>query len=176
MSYKGKQAGTIASPEDFKVGDRVFVTSLSLEGTVKSPANKNGEVLVQMGFLSSKVNYKDLELLETKEDQARNEQKKKGRIPADRRGDRYSMNKSSTIKPEINILGCTVDEGIAKLEKYLDDAMMAGLESVRIVHGKGTGALRKGIHDYLRRQSYIKSYKLAELGEGDSGVTVVTFR
>lgn len=176
LSYKGRHASVISSPEDFSVGDRVFVTSLSLEGTVASPADKSGDINVQMGFLSSKVNYKDLELLETKEDHAKNEQKKKGRVPVDSRGDRYSMNKSATIKPEINILGCTVDEGIARLEKYLDDAMMSGLETVRIVHGKGTGALRKGIHDYLRRQSYIKSYKLAELGEGDSGVTVVTFR
>ena len=69
-----------------------------------------------------------------------------------------------------------MDEGVARLEKYLDDAMIAGLESVRVVHGKGTGALRKGIHEYLRRQSYVKSYKLAEFGEGDTGVTIVTFR
>ena len=167
MSYKGKQAGTIASPEDFKVGDRVFVTSLSLEGTVKSPANKNGEILVQMGFLSSNVSYKNLELLDQPDQKKDSENHSR---------DRYSFNKSATIRPEINILGCTVDEGIMRLEKYLDDAMMAGLETVRIVHGKGTGALRKGIHEYLRHQPYVKSYKLAELGEGDSGVTVVTFR
>ena len=167
LSYKGKQAGTIASPEDFKVGDRVFVTSLSLEGTVKSPANKNGEILVQMGFLSSNVSYKNLELLDQPDQKKDSENHSR---------DRYSFNKSATIRPEINILGCTVDEGIMRLEKYLDDAMMAGLETVRIVHGKGTGALRKGIHEYLRHQPYVKSYKLAELGEGDSGVTVVTFR
>ena len=176
LSYKGRHAEIITSPEDFTVGDRVFVTSLSLEGTVASPADKSGDINVQMGFLSSKVNYKDLELLETKKEIEKSEARKKGKIPADRRGDRYSMNKSATISPEINILGCTVDEGIAKLEKYLDDAMIAGLESVRIVHGKGTGALRRGIHEYLRRQTYVKNYKLAELGEGDSGVTIVTFR
>ena len=166
LAYRGKKANTVLSPDSFHVGDPVFVTTLSLNGTVKSPANKNGDVLVQMGFLTSTVNYKDLELL----DKPKSDDK-------DRRSrDRYSINKSATISPEINLLGCTVDEGILRLEKYLDDAMIAGLESVRVVHGKGTGALRKGIHEYLRRQSFVKSYKLAEFGEGDAGVTVVTFR
>ena len=90
--------------------------------------------------------------------------------------DRYSINKAATINPEINLLGNTVDEAIARLEKYLDDAMIAGLTSVRVVHGKGTGALRKGIHEYLRKLKFVKSYKLAEFGEGDAGVTIVTFK
>ncbi|MBR0381344.1 MAG: endonuclease MutS2 [Eubacterium sp.] len=172
LSYKGKSADVIRDPSDFKEGDPVFVTSLSLKGTVKSPANKNGDVVVQMGFLTSTVSYKDLELLE-----AEKEDSGKDRTGGKRRsGDRYSINKSATISPEINLLGNTVDEGVARLEKYLDDAMIAGLESVRVVHGKGTGALRKGIHEYLRRQSFVKSYKLAEFGEGDTGVTIVTFR
>ena len=118
-----------------------------------------------MGFLSSTVNYKDLELLDARKDTAQEKPK-----------DHYSINKAATISPEINLLGCTVDEGISRLEKYLDDAMIAGLSSVRVVHGKGTGALRKGIHEYLRRQKFVKSYQLAEFGEGDAGVTVVTFR
>ena len=94
----------------------------------------------------------------------------------DSSGDRYSINKAFTIQPEINLLGNTVDEAINRLEKYLDDAMIAGLTSVRVVHGKGTGALRKGIHEYLRKLKFVKSYKLAEFGEGDAGVTIVTFR
>ncbi len=166
LAYKGKEARTISSPQDFKPGDPVFVTTLSLNGTVKSPANKNGDILVQMGFLTSTVNYKDLELLE----------KPKKQEKSNRSMDRYSINKAATISPEINLLGATVDEAVVRLEKYLDDAMIAGLESVRIVHGKGTGALRKGIHEYLRRQKYVKSYELAQFGEGDAGVTVVTFR
>ena len=129
-----------------------------------------------MGFLSSTINYKDLELLDTKKESGSTGRGAQGQKSDNISHDRYSINKSATIKPEINLLGCTVDEGIMRLEKYLDDAMIAGLESVRIVHGKGTGALRKGIHDYLRRQKFIKSYKLAEFGEGDAGVTVVTFR
>ena len=165
MAYKSQKAKVIHSPEDFKVGDPVFVTTLSLKGVVKSPANKNGDVTVQMGFLSSTVNYKNLELLEPEKAPVENKPK-----------DRYSINKAATISPEINLLGNTVDEAIARLEKYLDDAMIAGLTSVRVVHGKGTGALRKGIHEYLRRQKFIKSYKLAEFGEGDAGVTIVTFK
>ena len=165
LAYKGKKARKIQKPEDFHVGDPVLVTTLSLNGTVKSPANKNGDIVVQMGFLSSTVNYKDLELLDARKDTAQEKPK-----------DHYSINKAATISPEINLLGCTVDEGISRLEKYLDDAMIAGLSSVRVVHGKGTGALRKGIHEYLRRQKFVKSYQLAEFGEGDAGVTVVTFR
>lgn len=170
MAYKTRKAKTIHDPSDFKVGDPVFVTTLSLDGTVKEAANKDGNLIIQMGFLSSTVHYKNLELKDKPK-----EQKPVGPGKAGY-GDKYSINKSATIKSEINLLGCTVDEGIQKLEKYLDDAMIAGLSSVRVVHGKGTGALRKGIHEYLRRQKFIKSYKLAEFGEGDAGVTVVTFK
>ena len=119
-----------------------------------------------MGFLSSTVNYKNLEL---------RSKPKEEKLPPSAR-DKYSINKAATINPEINLLGNTVDEAINKLEKYLDDAMIAGLTSVRVVHGKGTGALRKGIHEYLRHLKFVKSYKLAEFGEGDAGVTIVTFK
>lgn len=166
LAYKGKRASKISDPSDFKVGDAVLVTTLSLNGTVKETANKNGDLVVQMGFLSSTVNYKDLELLAPE----------KAPKPVNQPKDRYSINKAATINPEINLLGNTVDEAVARLEKYLDDAMIAGLTSVRVVHGKGTGALRKGIHEYLRRQKFIKSYQLAEFGEGDAGVTIVTFK
>ena len=174
LAYKGQKASQIHEPEDFKVGDSVFVTSLNLNGTVKTAANKDGDLVIQMGFLSSTVNYKDLELVEDKKEES--SAGKYGRAKGAGSKDRYSINKSATINPEINLLGCTVDEGVSKLEKYLDDALIAGLPSVRIVHGKGTGALRRGIHEYLRHLKFVKSYQLAELGEGDSGVTVVTFR
>ena len=164
--YKAKKSSTISDPSDFKVGDSVFVTTLSLNGTVKEAANKDGDLIIQMGFLSSVVNYKNLELLAPE----------KAPKPQHQPKDRYSINKAATINPEINLLGNTVDEAIARLEKYLDDAMIAGLTSVRVVHGKGTGALRKGIHEYLRKLKFVKSYKLAEFGEGDAGVTIVTFK
>ena len=166
LAYKAKKSSTISDPSDFKVGDSVFVTTLSLNGTVKEAANKDGDLVIQMGFLSSVVNYKNLELLAPE----------KAPKPQHQPKDRYSINKAATINPEINLLGNTVDEAIARLEKYLDDAMIAGLTSVRVVHGKGTGALRKGIHEYLRKLKFVKSYKLAEFGEGDAGVTIVTFK
>ena len=166
LAYKAKKSSTISNPSDFKVGDSVFVTTLSLNGTVKEAANKDGDLVIQMGFLSSVVNYKNLELLAPE----------KAPKPQHQPKDRYSINKAATINPEINLLGNTVDEAIARLEKYLDDAMIAGLTSVRVVHGKGTGALRKGIHEYLRKLKFVKSYKLAEFGEGDAGVTIVTFK
>lgn len=166
LAYKAKKSSTISDPSDFKVGDSVFVTTLSLNGTVKEAANKDGDLVIQMGFLSSVVNYKNLELLAPE----------KVPKPQHQPKDRYSINKAATINPEINLLGNTVDEAIARLEKYLDDAMIAGLTSVRVVHGKGTGALRKGIHEYLRKLKFVKSYKLAEFGEGDAGVTIVTFK
>lgn len=166
LAYKAKKSSTISDPSDFKVGDSVFVTTLSLNGTVKEAANKDGDLVIQMGFLSSVVNYKNLELLAPE----------KAPKPQHQPKDRYSINKAATINPEINLLGNTVDEAIARLEKYLDDAMIAGLTSVRVVHGKGTGALRKGIHEYLRKLKFVKTYKLAEFGEGDAGVTIVTFK
>ena len=185
LAYKSQKARQIHEPGDFKVGDEVFVTSLNLNGTVKTAANKNGDLVIQMGFLSSTVNYKNLELIEkdsrnTSSDRSAGKGKggeHTGRSERDSGvKDKYSINKSAAINPEINLLGCTVDEAVARLEKYLDDALIAGLPTVRIVHGKGTGALRKGIHEYLRHLKFVKKYQLAELGEGDSGVTIVTFR
>ena len=86
---------------------------------------------------------------------------------------KIAMSKSLSVSPEINLLGKTVDEAVSELDKYLDDALLSHLNTVRIVHGKGTGALRKGIHEYLRRQKHVKSYRLGEFGEGDAGVTIV---
>ena len=122
-----------------------------------------------MGILKSA--YKPEELLILPEDPA----------PKDNHATRRAMraassSKAMTFNPEINLLGCTVDEGISQLEKFLDDAMLTHIAKVRIVHGKGTGALRTGIHNYLKKQSFIKSYHLAEYGEGDAGVTIVTFK
>ncbi len=171
LAYSPRQAAQPLEPGDFKVGDEVFVTTLNLKGTVETAANRNGDLQVRMGFLSSTVNYKNLELIREKGKETGNGQGKDAGTK-----DRYSINKAATINPEINLLGCTVDEAVARLEKYLDDAIIAGLSSVRVVHGKGTGALRKGIHEYLRHLKFVKSYQLAEFGEGDNGVTVVTFR
>ena len=150
-------------PSDFKLGDTVHVISLNLEGTVRSLPNQKNEITVQMGILQSTVKITDVEIIQEKK---QSKQEKTNQY-------RASVHKSMHIKPEINLLGMTVDDAIMELDKYLDDACLSHLNSVRVVHGKGTGALRKGIHEYLKRQSFVKSFRLGEFGEGDAGVTIV---
>lgn len=153
-------------PADFKPGESVKVLSMNLTGTIVSKPDSRGNVTVQMGILRSQVNISDLEIIEEVSPYApkRLSRTSKGKI---------AMSKSLSVSPEINLLGKTVDEAVAELDKYLDDAILSHLSTVRIVHGKGTGALRKGIHEYLRRQKHVKSYRLGEFGEGDAGVTIV---
>ena len=127
-----------------------------------------GYLFVQMGIIRSKVHISDLELVDDEETSSSAlKQTGAGKI---------RMSKSSSISTEINLLGKTVDEAVAELDKYLDDAYLAHMKSVRIVHGKGTGALRQGVHNCLRKQKYVKSFRLGEFGEGDSGVTIVEFK
>ena len=154
---------------DFRLGESVKVLSMNVKGTVIALPDAKGNVKVQMGILNSLVPLSDLEIIEEQPTYtAKNMQRtSKGRL---------KMSKSASVRPEINLLGKTVDEAIAELDKYLDDAYIAHLSPVRIVHGKGTGALRKGVHDYLRRQKHIKEYHLAAFGEGDAGVTIVEFK
>lgn len=163
LEYKTPNRKSKSKPEDFHLGDTVHVISLNLEGIVRSLPNQKGELTVQMGILQSTVKISDVELIP----------EKKQSKPAEKTQYRASVNKAKSIKPEINLLGMTVDEAVMELDKYLDDACLSHLNQVRVVHGKGTGALRKGIHEYLKRQSYIKSFRLGEFGEGDAGVTIV---
>ena len=156
-------------PEDFKLGESVKVLSMNLTGTIQSLPDSRGNVTVQMGILRSQVNIADLEIIE---EPSAYTPKKLNRTSKGRIG----MSKSLSVSPEINLLGKTVDEAVAELDKYLDDAILSHLNTVRVVHGKGTGALRKGIHEYLRRQKHVKSYHLAEYGEGDAGVTIVELK
>ena len=156
-------------PEDFKLGESVKVLSMNLTGTIQSLPDSRGNVTVQMGILRSQVNISDLEIIEEPSPYT---PKKLNRTSKGRIG----MSKSLSVSPEINLLGKTVDEAVAELDKYLDDAILSHLNTVRVVHGKGTGALRKGIHEYLRRQKHVKSYHLAEYGEGDAGVTIVELK
>lgn len=153
-------------PSDFKLGESVKVLSMNLTGTISSLPDSRGNVTVQMGILRSQINISDLEIIEEQNPYAPKNMRRTG-------GGKIKMSKSLSVSPEINLLGKTVDEAVAELDKYLDDALLSHLNSVRIVHGKGTGALRKGIHEYLRRQKHVKSYHLAEFGEGDAGVTIV---
>lgn len=156
-------------PGDFKLGESVRVLSMNLSGTIRSLPDSRGNVTVQMGILSSQVHISDLEILEEKNPFSQAKKSHTG-------GGRIKMGKSLSVSPEINLLGKTVDEAVMELDKYLDDAILSHLGTVRVVHGKGTGALRKGIHEFLRRQKHVKSYHLAEYGEGDAGVTIVELR
>ena len=163
-----KKSRKVLTAKDLHIGDGVKVLSLNLKGTVSSMPDSKGNLFVQMGILRSQVNIKDLEKLDDTVITASGLNKtSSGKI---------KMSKSASVSAEINLLGKTVDEAISELDKYLDDAYIAHLPSVRIVHGKGTGALRKGVHNYLRRQKRVKSYRLGEFGEGDAGVTIVEFK
>ena len=169
MSQKKEQKKKPApKAKDLSIGDSVKVLSLNLKGTVSTLPNPKGMLYVQMGILRSQVHISDLQLIDEPVITSSTLQKTStGKI---------RMSKSSFVKPEINLLGKTVDEAISELDKYLDDAYLAHLNSVRVVHGKGTGALRKGVHSYLRRLKYVEEFHLAEFGEGDAGVTIVTFK
>ena len=163
-----KKPKKLLTAKDIRPGDSVKVLSMNLKGTVGSRPDSKGFLFVQMGIIRSKVHLSDLELVDEPVITTPSLQKTgAGKI---------RMSKSASVSTEINLLGRTVDEAIAELDKYLDDAYIAHLKSVRIVHGKGTGALRKGIHDYLRRQKHVSSFRLGEFGEGDAGVTIVDFK
>ena len=165
-SLKTNKPKKTYKPSAFKLGESVKVLSMNLTGTIGSLPDARGNVTVQMGILRSQVNISDLEIIEEVSPYAPKRMNRTAKS-------KIKMSKSLSVSPEINLLGKTVDEAVAELDKYLDDALLSHLNSVRVVHGKGTGALRKGIHEYLRRQKHVKSYRLAEFGEGDAGVTIV---
>lgn len=155
-------------PKNLKLGDSVKVLSMNLKGTVHTLPNEKGDLYVQMGIMRFLVNVKDLILLEdTPPKNAKHTGTGSGSL---------KMSKSLSVSSELNLLGKTTDEAVALLDKYLDDAYLAHMPSVCIVHGKGTGALRSAVHAHLRGLKYVDSFRLGAFGEGDSGVTIVTFR
>ena len=163
-----KPTHKVLKPTQIKPGDSVKVVSMGLKGTVSSLPDKNGNLFVQCGIIRSKVSLNDLVLIEE-------ETINTGKMQRSSSG-KLKMSKSYSISTEINLLGRTVDEALSELDKYLDDAYLAHLPSVRVVHGKGTGALRNAVHNYLRKNRVVKSYRLGEYGEGDAGVTIVEFK
>lgn len=163
-----KLTGTL-KPSDLHLGDGVKVLSLNLKGTVSTLPDSKGFLFVQMGIMRSKIHITDLALLKEEAVITAPHMQKTS-------SGKIRMSKSVSVGIEINLLGKTVDEAIAELDKYLDDAYLAHMPSVRIVHGKGTGALRKGVHNYLRKVKYVSSFRLGEFGEGDAGVTIVEFK
>ena len=155
-------------PKKLKKGDSVKIISMNLKGIVNTLPDARGNLFVQCGIMRMQTNINDL--VPVKEETIT--------APALQRTNtgKLKMSKSFSVSSEINLLGCTVDEAIAKLDKYLDDAYLAHLPSVRVVHGKGTGALRSAVQFHLKRLKYVKEYRLGEYGEGDAGVTIVTFK
>lgn len=167
-SKEGQKSGGV-KPEQLKIGDSVKILSMELKGTVSTLPDHKGNLFVQCGIMRSQTNVNDLVLL-PEENTSNTSSLKKSHTS------KIKMSKSFSISPEINLLGRTVDEALAELDKYLDDAYLAHLSTVRVVHGKGTGALRSAVWNYLKRVKYVKSYRLGEYGEGDAGVTIVTFK
>lgn len=157
---------------EFKVGMHVKVLTMNVIGTVSQIHKNKNQVTVLVGSLSTKMDIKNLAILKGYKDPAETSSKPKGAGGSGK----IKMSKSSSVSSEINLLGYTVDEAIAVLDKYLDDAYIARIPQVRIVHGKGTGALRSGITSYLHGVPYIKEFRLGQIGEGAEGVTIVTFK
>ena len=174
-----KPTHKLLKPNQIKPGDMVKVVSMGLKGTISSKPDAKGDLFVQCGIIRSKVNLKDLVLINEDALSGNAAYKKSfGGAGSPKRtgGGNIGMSKAATLSTEINLLGRTVDEALSELDKYLDDAYLSHAPSVRIVHGKGTGALRQAVHQYLRRISYVKSFHLGEYGEGDSGVTIAEFK
>lgn len=152
---------------DLMIGSNVHILTLNANGTVSTLPNEKGDLFVQAGLLRTQVNIRDLELLPDTKPKQEKRQSGSGRIRID---------KASSVRQEVNLIGMTVDEAMPVLNKYLDDAYLAHMSQVTVIHGRGTGALRKAVHQQLARLKYVKSYRLGEFGEGDMGVTVVSFK
>ncbi len=162
-------APKILTAKEATPGTPVHIISMQVDGVILTAPDKHGNVQVQCGIMRSKVRLGDLTRAQAKPE---SNTKKTGPVKTGK----LDLSRASHVSAEINVIGSTVDDAVARIDKYLDDAYMTHMERVRIVHGKGTGALRKGIHDYLRSNPVVKSFALAAHGEGDAGVTVVEFR
>ena len=163
IKQKNRKVMTV---EEIKVGDTVQVLSLNLVGTVATLPNAKGELYVQIGALRTQASIKDIASAEAVQESEKKARTEVGKI---------KMSKSMSVSPECNLIGKRVDEALPILEKYLDDAYLAHLPQVTIIHGRGTGALRDAVHQYLKRLRYVKSYRVGGFGEGDHGVTIVEF-
>ena len=162
----------VLKESQLKLGESVRIVSMGLKGTISSKPDKDGNLYIQCGIMRTKANIRDLVLI--KEDDGKAAMKKfYGRTSSG--GGKMDLSKASNIRTEINLIGKNSDDAIAALDKYLDDAYMSHLNNVRVVHGKGAGILRQAVHSHLKSVPYVKSFKLGEFGEGDAGVTIVTF-
>ena len=165
---KASTPGKKVASKSLEIGDSVFVTSLGLVGTVSTLPNPKGDLVVLMGALSSQVNVKDLEAVENEE--------KKSHSDSSSKSGKIKMNKSATIRPEINLIGKTVDEALSLLDKYLDDAYLSHIPMVTVIHGRGTGTLRNAVHGFLKKSKYVKDFRVGGYNEGNTGATIVEFK
>ncbi len=170
---KPKETHQILKESQLKLGESVKIVSMGLKGTISSKPDKDGNLYIQCGIMRTKANIRDLVLI--KDDDAKTAMKKFYGRNTSSNGGKMDLSRSANIRTEINLIGKNSDDAIAALDKYLDDAYMSHLNNVRVVHGKGAGILRQAVHSYLKGVPYVKSFKLGEFGEGDAGVTIVTF-
>jgi len=170
---KAKETHPILKESQLKLGESVKIVSMGLKGTISSKPDKDGNLYVQCGIMRTKANIRDLVLI--KDDDAKTAMKKFYGRTSGSSGSKMDLSRAASIRTEINLIGKNSDDAIAALDKYLDDAYMSHLNNVRVVHGKGSGILRQAVHNYLKGVPYVKSFKLGEFGEGDAGVTIVTF-
>ena len=172
IKNKEVQTGRPLTADQLKLGDTVKILSMGMTGTVSTLPDHKGNLFIQCGSMRTQANIKNL----VSADPAGSAEKSPVLTRKQSSASKMKMSKSYQVSPEINLLGQTVDEAICQLDKYLDDAYLAHLPTVRVVHGKGTGALRNAVQNHLKRVKYVKSYRLGEYGEGDAGVTIVTFK
>ena len=172
-NQQAKETHPILKESQLKLGESVKIVSMGLKGTISSKPDKDGNLFVQCGIMKTKANIRDLVLVS--DDDGKTAMKKFYGRHTSGGGGKMDLSKAANIRTEINLIGKNSDDAIAALDKYLDDAYMTHLNNVRVVHGKGSGILRQAVHNYLKGVPYVKSFKLGEYGEGDAGVTIVTF-
>ena len=177
LAYKNTEpTHKVLKESQIRLGDSVKIVSMGLKGTVSSKPDKSGNMFVQCGIIRTKTNIKDIVLIESEDEK---ELKKKYRVSsssAKEQGKRLDLSRGREIHSEVNLIGMNSDDAVHTMEQYLDSAYMSHLPTVRVVHGKGAGILRKAVWQRLRQIPYVKSFKLGEYGEGDAGVTIVTFK
>lgn len=155
----------VKPPKNLKPGDSVLIVNLNQRGTVVEPPDKNGEAIVQAGIMKINVHLSNLKLVDEQKEQ----------ISRTGAGE-ISISKSRNISSEIDVRGLPLDDALEIVDKYLDDAVISGLSEICIIHGKGTGVLRNGIHQYLKSNKRVSSFRLGKYGEGETGVTIVQLK
>ncbi len=162
-------------PKEFKIGEKYYIPHLDMLGTCVSLPNKSGKVQIESGTMRMTMEKEALRLPTREQKEPPKETKTRRDRPIEKKNDSatiIAMQKSSSTMPEVMLLGKRVDEAVSILDSYIDDCSLSGIKKIRIVHGKGTGALRSAVDDYLRQSRRVKTHRLGTIGEGDDGVTI----